>query len=74
MTESMTKGRRILILAATVMLGGCWQSEHGALYPANANTVMPFRNGNLIATGGDKPETFTITGQRDTSYMLISSE
>ncbi|MEP6829332.1 MAG: hypothetical protein ABI963_03260 [Rhizomicrobium sp.] len=70
----MTKGMRVLVLAATVMLGGCWESQHGALYPANTPTVMPFRDGNLIATGGDKPETFTITGRRDASYVLISSE
>lgn len=70
----MTKGMRVLVIAATLALGGCWESQHGALYPADAKTVMPFRNGNLVATGSDKPDNYTITAQRDASYLLIDAK
>lgn len=61
------------LLLACLVLAGCWQSRHGALYGKIA-TVAPFHDGTLTATGGDKPESFTIQARPDGGYRLIGAE
>jgi hypothetical protein len=69
----MIRSSRAGLLLACLFLAGCWQSQHGALYGKIA-TVAPFRSGTLIATGGDKPEGFTILARPDGGYSLIGAE
>jgi len=67
----MTKGP--VLLAAALILSGCWQAD-GSLY-AKADPVTPFRAGAITETGGkNSAQHFTLTLARDGTYRMIGTD
>lgn len=67
----MTKSS--VLLAAALMLSGCWQAD-GSLY-GKADLVTPFRAGSVTETGGkDGARHFALTLAKDGTYRLIGTD
>jgi len=73
MIQGPTKDMRILVFAAAVMLGGCWQAD-GSLY-GKADPVTPFRAGAVTESGGKQGnQNFSLTLGRDGAYRMIGTD
>lgn len=62
-----------LLLAAALMLSGCWQAD-GSLY-GKADPVAPFRAGAITESGGKTGDQhFALTLARDGTYRMIGTD
>ena len=62
-----------LLLAAALLLSGCWQAD-GSLY-GKADPITPFRAGAVTETGSkDGDQHFALTLAKDGTYRMIGTD